>query len=442
MKQRMPDSHSSSRYRLHHGAAWALGSQGSAVLAQAGIIVFLAKLGSAAVVGEYSLALAIVAPVALLTRLQLRAVIATDVEREQRFGDYFALRLIANFVTIGAVALIVAGLSYDADFNRVVLALSLTKAIENTSDVFLGRLQASEDWRRIGIASVAKAACGLAAFLSVWMAGGGLAVSVLAFGAGQLTVLGCYELPAVRARLRGVRESVWPAWNWASLSRLAVTTLPLGFVSMLVSLSLQTPRYFVEAYEGTEALGYWSAVVQLATVTSLLLQPLGQASLARLASYDRGNPAAYRKLFGLLMAVAVLAGIAGIGGAYLLGGWALRLIYRPEYETLQPLLVVLMGGMLVTNVCTVLGYAMTAGRRFRSQLVLFAVTAGASALSCGLLLPEYGLLGAAYAHAATWLVASAGATGILIWHRRERAAESSELAAADLPYVAEDNPLA
>jgi O-antigen/teichoic acid export membrane protein len=274
------------------------------------------------------------------------------------------------------------------------------------------------------------------------MGGGGLAFSVLAFGAGQLAILCCYELPVVRAVLRRRDESVWPVWNGASVSRLAATTLPLGFVSMLVSLILQMPRYFVEAYEGTEALGYWSAVVQLATVTSLLLQPLGQASLTRLASYDRARPGAYRRLFGVLIAAAALTAIAGVGGAYLFGGWALRLIYRPEYEQLQPVLVVLMAGMLATNVCTVLGYGLTAGRRFRSQLVLFAVTAAASALSCWLLLPGYGLLGAAYAHAVTWLVACGGGIALLVWHRRERAGESRELAEADLPYVAEDNPLA
>jgi O-antigen/teichoic acid export membrane protein len=273
------------------------------------------------------------------------------------------------------------------------------------------------------------------------MAGGGLALSVLAFGAGQLAVLAFYEVPLVRGILDRGRESLWPVWNRASLARLAATTLPLGFVSMLVSLIIQTPRYFVEAYEGTEALGYWSAVVQLATVASVLLQPLGQASLTRLASYDRAHPGAYSKLLGLLIAAAVLTGMAGIGGAYLFGGWALRLIYRPEYEMLQPVLLVLMAGMVATNVCTVLGIALTAARRFRSQLALFAVTAAAGALSCAVLLPQYGLLGAAYAHAATWLVACAGGAAILFRHRRS-AGLSDRLAEEELPYVAEDNPLA
>ena len=58
--------------RLHHGVVWAAGSQGATMLAQAGIVILLAKLGSASVLGRYALALSIVAPVTLLTRLQLR----------------------------------------------------------------------------------------------------------------------------------------------------------------------------------------------------------------------------------------------------------------------------------------------------------------------------------------------------------------------------------
>jgi O-antigen/teichoic acid export membrane protein len=442
IKQEMPLPGGSFRYRLHHGAAWALASHGAAILAQAGIIVLLAKLGSASVVGEYALALAIVAPIALLARLQLRAVIATDVVKEQRFGVYVALRLLTNLVTIGSVALVVSGLRYEAEFTYVVLAFALVKTIENTSDVFLGRLQANEDWRRIAISSFTKAGCSLAAFLTVWMWGAGLAPSILAFGAGHLVVLGCYELPAVRALLRPENETVWPIWNGALLSRLTKTSLPLGFVAMFVSLILQAPRYFVEAYEGTEALGYWSAVVQLATVPSLLLQPLGQASLSRLAWYDRGDEAAYRRLLGILIAAAVLIGIVGIAGTFALGEWALRVIYRPEYETLQPVLVVLMIGMSATHVAAILGFVLTAARRFRLQLVLFALTAVASAASCRLLLPEYGLLGAAYAHAATWLFACIGGSASLIWHRRQHTGESSAVVKPDLPYVADNNPLA
>ncbi len=442
IKQGMPLPSGSFRYRLHHGAAWALGSHGAAILAQAGIIVLLAKLGSASVVGEYALALAIVSPIALLARLQLRAIIATDVAKEQRFGVYVALRLLTNLVTIGTVALVVSGLRYEAEFSYVVLASALAKTIENTSDVFLGRLQANEDWRRIAISSFTKAGCSLAAFLTAWMWGGGLALSILAFGAGQLVVLGCYELPAVRALLRPENETVWPVWNGASLSRLTMTSLPLGFVAMFVSLILQAPRYFVEAYEGTEALGYWSAVVQLATAPSLLLQPLGQASLSRLAWYDRGDDAAYRRLMGILIAAAVVIGIVGVAGTVALGEWALRLFYRPEYEALQPVLLVLMIGMSATHVAAILGFALTAARRFRPQLVLFALTAGASAVSCRLLLPGYGLVGAAYAHAATWLFACIGAAAILIWHRRERSGGFRTVVESDVPYVTDNNPLA
>ena len=43
--------------------------------------------------GEYALAMAIATPVGLFSHLNLRAVLATDMERRHPFGDYLAVRM-------------------------------------------------------------------------------------------------------------------------------------------------------------------------------------------------------------------------------------------------------------------------------------------------------------------------------------------------------------
>ena len=396
----------------------------------------LAKAGSAALLGRYSLALAIVAPVVLLTRLQLRAVIATDVEGEHRFGEYLALRLVTNLAAFGAIALLLAALRYGGDFNKVVLALTLVKTIENTSDVFIGRMQRSEWWRSIATASFAKTVCGLGGFVAAWMAGAGLVWSVLAFGAGELLVVALYEFPLVRAGLGLEKQSAWPIWNRAAVLKLLSTSAPLGSVAALVSLIVQVPRYFVEAHAGAEALGHWAALTQLATATSLLRQPLGQASLARLALYKRVDSQAFRRLFLLLVAGAGAVGIVGVGGTYVLGGFALGLFYRPEYEALQPVFLALMIGMSATHISSAIGFTLTAARCFRSQLMLYVLTGAVSAASCWLLIPQFGLMGAAYAHGATWLVACFGGAALLGWHQRRNTPRNSRPPAASLSTVA------
>src|ERR1700730_12157734 len=60
---------------------------------QWGALVALAKLSSPLVVGQYSLGVAIAAPVISLTGLQIRSVIASDVRETYKFGEYVGFRI-------------------------------------------------------------------------------------------------------------------------------------------------------------------------------------------------------------------------------------------------------------------------------------------------------------------------------------------------------------
>ncbi len=412
------------RQRLHHGVVWAAGSQGATMLAQAGIVILLAKLGSASVLGRYALALSIVAPVTLLTRLQLRGLVTTDAQAEYRFGEYLTLQLVTNGVAFAGVLIVLAIVRPGWDDIATTLALTLVKLVENTSGVFLGRLQRSDQWKRITTASVLGAGFGLVAFAFTWISSGNLPLALLAFGATDLLVLLLYEIPAVRRLLRREGGAAKPVWDRARMTDLALAALPMGGVAALVSLIIQMPRYFVEGFVGTEALGHWAAVMQVTTATALTLQPAGQASLARLAVYDQTNPVAFRRLFSLLLGAACLLVIVCVAGAYAVGDTVLALIYRPEYAALQPILVLTMMGAIGAHISSVLGFTLTAARRFRAQLILYTFTTLASGIACYLLIPTFGLTGAAYAHIATWLVACLGGGVIFVQHRRSRLADS------------------
>src|ERR1700674_1440657 len=78
--------------------SWTLAGNVIYALCQFGMLSCLAKLGNASIVGQYALALAIAAPVFMLTNLQLRAVQATDARNEYDFADYFTLRCLCTFV--------------------------------------------------------------------------------------------------------------------------------------------------------------------------------------------------------------------------------------------------------------------------------------------------------------------------------------------------------
>ena len=82
---------------------------------QWGILIVLAKLGSPEMVGQFSLGLAVVAPVIMLANLQLRAVQATDAKGEYLFGHYLGLRLITTALAVVVVVGVVAVAGYRLD---------------------------------------------------------------------------------------------------------------------------------------------------------------------------------------------------------------------------------------------------------------------------------------------------------------------------------------
>ncbi len=58
------------------------------------------KFGSQQQVGQYTLGLAVAAPVFLLANLQLDDVVATDTRHEHSFGNYLILRLLTTAIAV------------------------------------------------------------------------------------------------------------------------------------------------------------------------------------------------------------------------------------------------------------------------------------------------------------------------------------------------------
>ena len=156
---------------------------------QWGLLVLMTKLGSPEMVGRFSLALAVTAPIILFCNLNLRAIQATDAAGAYRFGDYLGLRLVTCGLALAATVTLAS--SYRADVGWTILAVGVVKLIESLSDILFGLLQQHERMDRIGISLIAKGgmsllALGAALWLTRDLLGGLLRGGCLGRGAGPL----------------------------------------------------------------------------------------------------------------------------------------------------------------------------------------------------------------------------------------------------------------
>jgi O-antigen/teichoic acid export membrane protein len=372
------------------------------------MLVVLAKLGSAEMVGQFALGLAVAAPVFLLTNLALREVLVTDAEGAHAFGDYLALRILTTLAGLLCIAGIAALVNYRWETKVAILLVGVVKAVEAVSDMLYGLMQQHERMELIAGSIAARGVLAVMVFAAaVYLLDSvlvGLALVALAWA----LVLAAYDLPTSTRLLGG---AIAPRWGRFDLLRLFRLTLPLGVTVMLASLSAMIPRYFIERYHGEQELGIFVAIAYVAVVGSTVVNALGQSASARLArSYADGDRRSVRTLLAGMTAVAVLMGATGVAVAALCGGPLLAVLYRPEYAAHVDTLLLVMAAAAVGYVAAMLGYAITAARLFRVQMPLFAGVTAVAALSCADRVPAHGALGAAQA---TIMTAIANLLGVI-----------------------------
>ena len=403
---------------LGRNISWTLVGNVVYAASQWGMLVVLARLASPLIVGQYALALAVSAPVFMALNLQLRGVQATDAAQDFRFGDYLRLRLMTNMLALIVLAVIIQ--NYSPEIRLVIGLISLAKAFESISDVLYGRMQARERMDVIARSILFKGPLSLLSLLLgfLWA---GLPGAAGLLAAGWLLLLLAYDLPNAR-RLSAPKD--FQTGGRLVLWQLLKTALPLGVVMGLVSLSTNIPRYQVEATLGTNALGIYSALAYLMVALGIVVGAVGQAASPRLARHAAsGDSKAFWSLLGRMLLSGLGLGLAGILGAALLGRPVLHLLYGSTYAQDLPLFVWLMTAAAFSYLAAFMGFGMTAARRFREQVPLFVAMVGLLWLLSRWLVPQYGLVGAAWATLAANIFQALGSALILFLAFRARSTQ-------------------
>ena len=393
---------------LRSNFAWTFAGNAVYAAGQWAILSLFAKMGGTEMLGQYALAVAVTAPVVMLSHLNLRAVLATDVASKHPFGDYLVVRLAATGIGMAAIAALAPATAGSWTFAAVILAVGLAQSAENVSDIYYGALQRRERMDRVAWSMMGRAALSVALLGGVLWLTHEILPAVIALATGRLTTLLAYDRPVGSAGECLLRSTVRQQF------RIFRTALPLGLVLMLVSLNSNLPRYAIEHFVGTRELGAFAAAASFMTAGGTVINALGQSATPRLARYfGEGDRPRFRRLVAQLVGLGLALGVAGVLGASLLGRVVLRLLYRPEFEIYSGLLTGVMGAAILGYVANALGYAVTSARAFDAQLPLFCAVAATCGLAAWLLIPRFGLSGAPMALAAAACVQIGGELGIL-----------------------------
>jgi O-antigen/teichoic acid export membrane protein len=97
------------------------------------------------------------------------------------------------------------------------------------------------------------------------------------------------------------------------------------------------------------------------------------------------------------------------------GRHVLTLLYRPEYATHLAVFIWVIAAAGIGYLASVCGYAMTAARQFMIQVPIYVLSIAVVTVACALLVPDHGLLGAAWAIFVMFAI-QLPLKGIAIWY--------------------------
>lgn len=395
----------------------------------------MARLGSAEMIGQLVLALAICNPISTMADLGLGGVLVTDARRQYGFGDYLRLRLFTSVLAMLAIALTAAAGGYEARLVPLILAAGLTVTLESICDIFHALLQQHERMDLVATSLMIRGPLGLALFgLGVWTTGD-LLGGVCGFSIAAAATLLLVDVPrAVRVlnEASGNDGVGWARRIGRELSEgifitrtsplpfrrclgLAWLSLPLGLATVGMALTTSLPRYWISYYLGEEALGGFAVAGGLMVASALVVGAMSQAAGPRLAQYyAAGDTAEFSRLL-----VRLLGWVAAVGAAMVLimalaGARILTVLYGADFARFADLAVCLMVAAALRNLSVPLGRAISSMRRFRTNLVVRALGILVLLGLLAGLIPSLGLMGAAWAVTLSWLFTVLLSGGIIL----------------------------
>ena len=385
------------RLGLRANFFWSLSGNLISGASQVLVLVLIAALTNTTAVGEYALAVAIVNPLIALGNMQLRSVQASDSR-----NDYaISLCLITRLITTGIVALLVvsyAGWQNEGVLLSVLVAVLLTRGLVSISDVLYGAMQRHERMDFIAKSQVLSMCLQVFALATVLSLTGRLVPACYAMALAAFIVIWTYDRP--RAKLVGMQRARKPSHRLVSglaIRRLVWFALPLGFVTGVVTVTANIPRYALGLVVDHHAVGVFAILACPGLILQQSALALSQASLPRFGLCCRQlDVRGFTRLLTRVVLINASAGATAVVLSFLFGRMLLSRVFGEEFAQYHSVFLFVTIAFAINSVGA-LGGVLTAARRFRTQFAISVATLTVMVWASFVWIPTEGLMGAALA---------------------------------------------
>lgn len=378
-------------WSLLNKAKWLLSGNILFAFSQWLMLIMFSHFSNPVQLGYYSYALAITAPIFILSNLQLRPLLVADLNLEKKFSfsEYFSLRLMTVlFATIISLFFI------DWENNlalTIVFMVILIKVSESVSDIIYAYYNANKKTKFISRSLTFKSVLVILLSFCVLYITHNIVYSLIATLIGYLFVLGFLD---IRKNINHLREiNIFDK----KLKKIVKIGLPLGIAVMLVSLQTNIPRYFLEHYSNVELVGVYTILYYFIVIGGIVINSVCQYLSPNFSEFYRDLKIyELKRIIKYAFLTALFLGVSGLVLSIFLNNFIIKIIYGNDYLVYAYLLPYLMIAGIFTYLSVVNGYLLTSLRLLKIQMPIFLILVCLTVIYSYLLIPVYGLTGAIY----------------------------------------------
>jgi O-antigen/teichoic acid export membrane protein len=346
--------------------SWSVLGQVFYALGQWATVLVLARIGGPSWLGQYTIAVAVTAPVTILFRLELRNFQAVDSLKSTGLEDCLVLR-----AATGVLALtFIAGIAWICGFPfAIIMALALLRFAEGFTDVCYGPMLRNELHDSFGKSLVLHSVTVFCTIFCLLLAFHNLVIGFLGAVLIEGVVFFAYDWK-IASRLRD--DALISVSN---LSGIFWRSLPFGLATAIFTLNVNVPRYVIENLLSITALGLFGCLMYFIFVGNTIMTGLCNAATPRLAHLHASNQIGrFVKLqLGLVMAGIALGGL-GCLATVLFGARLINTFFGATFAEVTPLLPAIMAVAAVHYAAVPIVSGISAMQQYRCLPLLHGST--------------------------------------------------------------------
>lgn len=354
------------------------------------ILILIVRLTNPEDVGGYTFAMAITAPITLLTNMRIR--LRYVVEDNLTFKNIRVLRNILNIISL-LIILFIGLVIFPTYLNYFVL-VAFTKVLDLQSELYYAILHKKQNFKLISLMQIGKSIIIIVPFAIIVVITKSVNYGLLVQIISQFLWLIFVERKSIKYKDIESNET-----NKKLLFNIFLSGLPLGFVQMINSYNIMIPRYIIENFLSLKLVGVFASISYLLTIIDLFMNAISQNIIVRIKSYvDKKEFIKLSKYINKdIFLYSIILGFIVILPVIFLKDLLIGMIYGDFYKHYSNVLLIISFSIIFNFQSWMFDTVLMAFKAYKSQLIVSISTLVISIISSLVLIKYFGIIGASFA---------------------------------------------